>query len=168
MGRGERVHGMEIVLGYPHPQRMDEGLARATSCGWSYQALNIKPDFFPALEFEHSLEDGLDLLGWSSFLDFPLEDCNKKSKEGEAVLWLPGTRRRNCGYHPDEQGRCRKVVGAVRCLCKAGGCAVLGSEIMAVRFHWQILHLCGFLFLLLRALFFLPSSFCFFCCRGKF
>lgn len=34
MGRGERVHGMEVVLGYPHPQGMDEGLARATSCGW--------------------------------------------------------------------------------------------------------------------------------------
>ncbi|XP_064288765.1 uncharacterized protein LOC135307998 [Passer domesticus] len=29
---------------------------------------------------EHSLEDGLDLLGWSSGLDFPLEDCEKKSK----------------------------------------------------------------------------------------
>lgn len=34
MGRGERVNGMEIVLGYPHPQRMDEGLARAGGCGW--------------------------------------------------------------------------------------------------------------------------------------
>lgn len=46
------------------------------------------------------------------------------------------------------------MVGTVRCLCKAGGCAVLGSEIMAARFHQQILHLCGFLFLLLRTLFF--------------
>lgn len=53
------------------------------------------------------------------------------------------------------------MVGAVRCLCKAGGCAVLGSEIMAARFHQQILHLCGFLFLLLRTLFFLLSSFFF-------
>lgn len=51
------------------------------------------------------------------------------------------------------------MVGTVRCLCKAGGCAVLGSEIMAARFHQQILHLCGFLFLLLRTLFFFLSSF---------
>lgn len=58
------------------------------------------------------------------------------------------------------------MVGAVRCLCKAGGCAVLGSEIMAARFHQQILHLCGFLFLLLRTLFFFSLHF--FCCRGKF
>lgn len=49
------------------------------------------------------------------------------------------------------------MVGAVRCPCKAGGCAVLGSEIMAARFHWQILHLCGFLFLLLCTLFFFFS-----------
>lgn len=59
--------------------------------GGCYQTLNIKPDFFPALEFEHSLEDGLDLLGWSSGLDFPLEDCKQEVKEGEAVLCLPGT-----------------------------------------------------------------------------
>lgn len=45
------------------------------------------------------------------------------------------------------------MMGAVRCLCKAGGCAVLGSEIMAACFHQQILHLCGFLFLLFCTLF---------------
>lgn len=99
----------------------------------------------------------MDLLGWFSVLDFPMEDCKQEVKDGKAVLWLPRTPRRSCGcgYHPGEQGRSGKVVGAVRCPCKAGGCAVLGSEIMAARFHRQILHLCGFLFLLLCTIFFL-------------
>lgn len=110
----------------------------------------------------------MDLLGWFSVLDFPMEDCKQEVKDGKAVLWLPRTPRRSCGcgYHPGEQGRSGKVVGAVRCQCKAGGCAVLGSEIMAARFHRQILHLCGFLFLLLCTIFFF-SAFCSFRCRGK-
>lgn len=44
-----------------------------------------------------------------------------------------------------------------------------GPEIMAARFRRQILHLCGFLFLFLRTLFFfLLSSFSSLCCGGKF
>lgn len=39
---------------------------------------------------------------------------------------------------------------------------------MAARFRRQILHLCGFLFLLLRTFFFLLSSVCSLCCGGKF
>lgn len=45
MGREERVNGMEIVLGYPHPQRMDEGLLGLEAVGGSYHAPNIKHDF---------------------------------------------------------------------------------------------------------------------------
>lgn len=112
----------------------------------------------------------MDLLGWSSVLQFPLEDCKQEVKEGEVVLWLPGTPRRSCGcgYHPGEQGRGGEVVGAVRCLCKAGGCAVLGPEIMAARFCRQILHLCGFLFLLLCTLFVFSLHFVPFAAEANF
>lgn len=36
MGRGDKVDGTEIELGYPHPRRMDGGLARAGGCGWEF------------------------------------------------------------------------------------------------------------------------------------
>lgn len=61
--------------------------------GGSSTAPDYKTQFFsPAPELEHPLEDGLDLLGGSS-----VEDFQREVKEGEVVLWLPGTPRRRLG-----------------------------------------------------------------------